>query len=175
MANERGIVGRRAQPSAASAACGMLPPMLPHDRLNELLRDLGWTHGELHRRLGSAKASVKQWSNGKRHIPDKLLDWLQLHADARAGIAVPAFADDSPPSSLSSQELQDLLDTLGWGLPEAARRVAPHREAMKDMLGGHRPVPLMIADYLRAMAAATLSAPGRPEDWGAPLGHKTAA
>jgi DNA-binding transcriptional regulator YiaG len=41
-----------------------------------ILKRLGWSNGELARRLNVREMSVSQWINGRRGIPDNLAEWL---------------------------------------------------------------------------------------------------
>lgn len=46
-----------------------------------LLQRIGWTGGELARRLNTRDITVSRWLNGRREIPDNLAEWLQQVAD----------------------------------------------------------------------------------------------
>jgi len=46
-------------------------------RLFEVLAELGWSSGELGRRLQIAERSVRRWLSGQQDIPDRVGDWLE--------------------------------------------------------------------------------------------------
>jgi transcriptional regulator with XRE-family HTH domain len=49
------------------------------ERLREILDALGWNATALARRLGMARErSAKEWLNGRRPIPQPVVDWLEL-------------------------------------------------------------------------------------------------
>jgi plasmid maintenance system antidote protein VapI len=46
------------------------------NELSEVLATIGWTAGELQRRLGIRGDTVRQWLSGRRPIPDNVATWL---------------------------------------------------------------------------------------------------
>ena len=65
---------------------------MTRDRMSELMRQIGWTSGEVSRRLGVRETSSRQMLQGKRNIPNNLGDWLE---DIAARIqAAPALPND---------------------------------------------------------------------------------
>jgi len=68
----------------------MLPPRSTSE-LTHLLGQIGWTRGELARRLGVSDSAVQGWATGRREAPENLLAWLRDVASqmAEAGAQPP--------------------------------------------------------------------------------------
>jgi hypothetical protein len=59
---------------------------------SEVLRAIGWSAGELARRLSIRPGSVYDWLNARRPIPDNLGKWLRQVRDAQG--QAPPLPDD---------------------------------------------------------------------------------
>jgi hypothetical protein len=72
------------------------PPMplsLPMQgpRLDWCLEVVGWTRGELRRRLKLGDNTVKEWLSGKRNIPTPVAIWMETLAAMHMALPAPYF------------------------------------------------------------------------------------
>jgi hypothetical protein len=49
---------------------------------HELMARIGWSDAELSRRVSVRPGAVRAWRTGRREVPQNLLEWLRMHADA---------------------------------------------------------------------------------------------
>ena len=54
------------------------------DEMSATLKAIGWTGGELARRLGVREDTVRGWLIGRREIPPNLERWLHQVRESRA-------------------------------------------------------------------------------------------
>lgn len=59
-----------------------------------------------------------------------------------------------PPPPMDSAELSAALDAIGWSASELARRVTRSRQFVQKCRDGEKPVPVRIAEYVRAVRRA---------------------
>jgi plasmid maintenance system antidote protein VapI len=58
-----------------------------------------------------------------------------------------------------------LLEEIGWGSNELARRLGINQRSVRDMLTGRRPVPDNLSGWLEQIAAAIRAVPALPDGW----------
>jgi ribosome-binding protein aMBF1 (putative translation factor) len=48
--------------------------------MERALDTLGWSSQQLARHLGIRETTIRQWQNGRRHVPTNVLNWLEDRA-----------------------------------------------------------------------------------------------
>ena len=56
--------------------------MTAADELRFLLLKIGWSNGDIGRRLGCSQVTVRRWIMGQAPVPDGIIAWLQPIADS---------------------------------------------------------------------------------------------
>lgn len=64
---------------------------MTHERLNWCLDVLGWSRGELARRLDISDSTAGQMTTGKRNIPNRMAVWLETLAQMQRAMPAPFF------------------------------------------------------------------------------------
>jgi hypothetical protein len=70
------------------------------------LEVLGWSHGELARRLDVNPNKVSKWIGGKSHMPNRVAVWLEMLARVMHAMPVPPLWGDDVPA-----DQQDMGET----------------------------------------------------------------
>jgi hypothetical protein len=141
--------------------------MLSAERLRTALQSIGWSHRELARRLDHALAFSLLMIDGKRDVPDILLNWIEPIAREIDDIPPPR-SDDPEQSGLAPDELRTALDEIGWDFDQGTQRLAGTRAVMARMLDGRRPISAAVAQHLEKVLAVIRAHPLCPEGWGNP-------
>ena len=66
---------------------------------------------------------------------------------------------------MQHDEMRKLLEEIGWGSNELARRLGVNHRSVRDMLSGRRAIPDNLAAWLHEVAAALRAARPLPENW----------
>jgi hypothetical protein len=64
---------------------------MKHQRLEWCLQVIGWSRGELARRLDVSETTAKTLVNGKRNIPANIAVWLETLASMHLALPAPHF------------------------------------------------------------------------------------
>ena len=114
-------------------------PMTP-ERLTWCLDVLGWSRGELARRLDVSEGTTSQMTTGKRNIPHRLAVWLETLAQMQRALPAPFFWQEGSTSGRQrhlvgggGQEV-DAIE-VAWDRPKAPNPVAELLGEREDLMG----------------------------------------
>jgi plasmid maintenance system antidote protein VapI len=137
------------------------------ERLRWCLDQLGWSQGELRRRLGIRQDTVDGMVHGKRFIPNRVAIWIDTLASL-VGAMKPSVGDAAP---MTAERLSWCLDQLGWSRLELSRRLSVSEGTAANMVNGKRHIPNRVAIWIETLVSVTVALPG-PYLWqpGAKIG-----
>jgi ribosome-binding protein aMBF1 (putative translation factor) len=78
---------------------------MPAERIQWALDVIGWSHGELARRLEVEPSKVSKWAGGKSYMPNRVAIWLEMLAGVMQVMPKPIlWGEDVLPSQATLGE-----------------------------------------------------------------------
>ena len=165
--------------------CAATLPMTP-ERMRWCMSTIGWSRGQLRRRIHAGDSALGRILTSKRRVPDRLAIWLEYLVkrtlssfrgwpDWREAIweepedwKRPEWLMDEPclaSNPMTPDRMEWCLHVVGWTPETAARRARIAVARVYDMLDWEQEIPYDIGLWLEMLVTETLDDQPEPPGW----------